>query len=481
MQALACYINGSFVAPGGPKQDYFNPATNASVGSASLGGKNDVDQAIHSARARFDSGDWSYGAPYERAKVLRQIASKIQEHHQQLARLDAIESGKPIKGGVREALGAARVFDYYAGLAVDLHGANIPVGAHAIDITFREPVGVVGQIVPWNFPLLACAWKLAPALAAGCTCVLVTSPLTPSSALALARIIHDCGIPAGVVNILPGSIDASRRLVEHPDCDMISFTGSTEVGSEVMQTAAKTLKRVNLELGGKSPSLIFKDADIKAAAQASVRAAFGNSGQSCSARSRIYVEEAVYQDFLNAFVLEAQSLRMGDPLDEATDIGPLITQQHWERVSQHVQRAIDDGAKAVYGGGRPSGLTQGNYFCPTVLTNVHQAMGIVQQEVFGPVATVSPFAEKDAIALANDSSYGLAASVWTRDLAKALGIARKIKAGNVAINSHPSASELGLYFPFGGYKSSGIGRELGRAGLETYTEVKNIFCKAGYP
>lgn len=471
-----CFINGAFSAPTGPAQAYVSPITGNALGDRPLASPGDIDRAVQAARAAFDTTGWSTAPPHDRAKLLRRVAQLITEQAAAIAEIDAHETGKPVRGGLREALGAARVFDYYAGLSVDLCGASIPVGAHGLDLTIREPIGAVGQIVPWNFPFLACAWKLAPALAAGCTCVLSTSPLTPSSALVLAEIFKQAGLPPGVVNILPGSIDASKHLVAHPGIDLISFTGSTETGRAVMQSAAATLKRVALELGGKSPCLVLEDADIAAAAKATVKAAFGNSGQSCSARSRIYVADRVYADFLQAFVEEAEALVVGNPLEEKTDIGPLITKAHRDRVAAHVRRAELAGARIATGGTEAGAAAGGNYFRPTILTDTHQDMAIMREEVFGPVASVTAIHPQDAVRLANDSAFGLAASVWTRDLSTAFTLARRIKAGNITINSHPSASELGLYFPFGGFKTSGIGRELGRAGLEAYTELKNIYC-----
>jgi phenylacetaldehyde dehydrogenase len=471
----SCFINGELTTPTGVAQTYFNPANGSSLGERALASPNDVDLAVHAARTAFDRGDWATAPPHDRARVLRRVSDKISEHARTIAEIDARESGKPVRGGLREALGAARVFDYYAGLCADLVGSSIPVGSQGLDITIREPIGTVGQIVPWNFPFLACSWKLAPALAAGCTCVLSTSPLTPSSALFLAEIFKSSGLPPGAVNILPGSVESSKHLVSHASIDLISFTGSTETGQAVMQSAASTLKRVALELGGKSPCIVLEDADIVAAAKATVKAAFGNSGQSCSARSRIYVAKTRYEEFLDAFIGETQALIVGEPLDEKTDIGPLITASHRTRVAQHVSRAVSAGAQILFGDENiiPSG--GGNYFQPTILGNTNQDMAIMREEVFGPVATVTAIDPKDSAVYANDTGFGLAASIWTNDIATAFTLARKIKAGSVVINSHPSASELGLYFPFGGFKASGIGRELGRAGLEAYTEIKNIY------
>lgn len=469
------FVDGSFIAGAGPVLTICNPSDNSIVATVEAASTAQVGEAVAAARRAFDEGPWPRLQPFERGRLLRMLADAITDRAEDIARIDAITGGKPITGARREVAGAARVFAYYAGLAADLRGSTIPLGKGYFDFTLREPVGVAAQIVPWNFPFLAVSWKLAPALAAGCTCVLKTAPQTPLSTLALAALIDQIGFPKGAVNILPADAAAGQALVSHAGVDIVSFTGSTATGSAVMQSAATGIKRVALELGGKSPTLIFSDGDIEKSALASVAAVFGNAGQSCSARSRIYVQQPKYDAFLECFLAYARALKIGSPLDETTQLGPLISPEHWQHVARCVETAKDQGAILKSGGNRPAQHPHGNYFEPTVFTGVSEIMDIVRNEVFGPVAVVTPFAdEAEAIAYANDSAYGLSASIWSKDIGKALRCAGAVRAGSIAVNGHPSASQLGAFLPFGGYKQSGIGRELGREGLELYTEVKNV-------
>ncbi|MCX7306566.1 MAG: aldehyde dehydrogenase family protein [Afipia sp.] len=468
------YIDGQFEKTIGPRLIVRDPCTNQQVAVVNAAGKADIDKAVLAARRAFDLGPWPRILPFERGQFLTRIAQTIEARLEHIARIDAMSAGKPIKGARREVLGAARVFAYYAGLAPDNRGDTIPLSDANFDYTIREPVGVVAQIVPWNFPFLAAAWKLAPALAAGCTSVLKMSPLTPLSALVLGEICDAINLPPGVVNILPGDRDTGIGLVGHQGIDMVSFTGSTEAGAHVMRAAADGTKRVALELGGKSPTLIFADADLGRAANASARAVFGNSGQSCSARSRIYVESSVYDEFVQRLEVETKSLRIGSTLDEEADLGPLISPEHWERVHGYVHEGTRSGAQLVQGGRRPIEWQEGNYYEPTIFINGSNEMRIVREEVFGPVVVVSRMEAGQALQFANESAYGLSASIWTKDITRALRLAKGLRVGSITINTHPSASQIGAFMPFGGFKQSGIGRELGRQGLELYTEIKNV-------
>jgi betaine-aldehyde dehydrogenase len=439
-----------------------NPATEEPLAHLEQAGVEETDAAVARARAAFPA--WRAVAPGDRARLLRRLATLVEEHAEELARIESDNVGKPIAGARAEVGMVAQVFHFYAGAVDKFGGETIPV-AGGVDMTFREPLGVVGLIVPWNFPLNIASWKLGPALACGNTVVLKPAELTPLSALRLAELVLEAGIPEGAVNVVvgKGSI-VGQRLIEHPDVAKIGFTGSTEVGRLVMKGAADTIKRVTLELGGKSANVVFADADLQKAAAAAPYAVFDNAGQDCCARSRILVERSAYDRFLELLVEATRGVRVGDPRDEATEMGPLISAAHRDTVASFVE------GEPLFRGEAPSGP---GFWFPCTLVEGRPGDRIVEEEVFGPVAAVLPFDdEADAIRLANASPYGLSGSIWTRDGARALRVARAVETGVLSINSN---SSVRVSTPFGGFKQSGFGRELGMHALEGYSEVKNVF------
>jgi betaine-aldehyde dehydrogenase len=443
-----------------------NPATAAPIAELEPAGVEETDAAVARAKAAFPA--WRAVAPTSRGRLLRGLATLVEEHAGELARIESENVGKPIAGARAEVGMVAAVFHFYAG-AVDKHyGDTIPVGG-GVDLTFREPLGVVASIVPWNFPLNIASWKLGPALACGNTLVLKPAELTPLSALRLAELALEAGIPEGVVNVVagPGRV-VGQRLVEHPDVAKVGFTGSTEVGRGVMAGAAATIKRVTLELGGKSANVIFADADLEQAAAGAPYAVFDNAGQDCCARSRILVERGVYDRFLALLVDAARAVRVGDPADEATEMGPLISAVHRDTVASFVE------GEPLFRGEIPDGP---GFWYPPTLVEASNDDRIAREEVFGPVAAVIPFDdEADAVRIANDTPYGLSGSIWTRDGARALRVARALDTGVLSINSN---SSVRVTTPFGGFKQSGFGRELGMHALDGYSEVKNVFYSTG--
>jgi betaine-aldehyde dehydrogenase len=445
-----------------------NPATEEPIAELEQAGVEEADEAV--ARAKEALPAWRALAPADRARALRRLATLVEEDAEELARIESRNVGKPISGARGEIAMVAQVFHFYAG-AVDKHyGSTIPV-AGGVAATFREPLGVVGLIVPWNFPLNIASWKLGPALACGNTVVLKPAELTPLSALRLAELVLEAGIPEGVVNVLVGKGSVvGQRLIEHPDVAKIGFTGSTEVGRLVMQGAAGTIKRVTLELGGKSANVVFADADLERAATSAPYAVFDNAGQDCCARSRILVERSAYDRFLDLLVEATRGLKVGDPADESTEMGPLISAQHRETVASFVE------GEPLFRGESPDGP---GFWFPCTLVEASNDDRIARDEVFGPVAAVIPFEdEAEAVRIANDTPYGLSGSIWTRDGARALRVARALETGVLSVNSN---SSVRVQTPFGGFKQSGFGRELGMQALDGYSEVKSVFISTEEP
>jgi acyl-CoA reductase-like NAD-dependent aldehyde dehydrogenase len=439
-----------------------NPATEETIAEVPAASAEDADRTVEAARRAFPG--WRAVAPADRARLLRRLAGLVEEHGEELARLETRNVGKPIADSRGEVAMVAEVFYFYAGAVDKHHGETIPV-AGGIDLTFREALGVVGLIVPWNFPIAIASWKVGPALACGNTIVLKPAELTPLTAIRLGELALEAGLPEGVLNVLPGSGSVvGERLVEHPDVAKIGFTGSTEVGRSVMAAAAGTIKRVTLELGGKSANIVFADADLEAAAASAPIAVFGNAGQDCCARSRILIERGAYDRFVELLVQATGEIRVGDPEDEATKMGPLISAEQREKVSSYADGNV------VFRGNSPG--DRGFWF-PCTLVEATNEDRVAREEVFGPVAVLIPFEDEDeAVRIANDTPYGLSGSIWTRDGAQALRVARAVETGVLSVNSNTSVR---VATPFGGFKQSGFGRELGMHAMDGYSEVKNVY------
>jgi betaine-aldehyde dehydrogenase len=467
------YIDGRWVGSGSGKTfPVYDPSTEEVIANVVEAGSGEVDQAVRAARRAFDFGPWADSTPQSRAQILFKLAAKVREQLPSLAEMETRNTGKPIVEGEGDIDAVAEVFEYYAGLATKIPGLVNPVSANALSLSLKEPIGVAGLIVPWNYPLLMAAWKLAPALAAGCTCVLKPSEQTPLTAMMLAQWFEQVGLPPGVVNIVNGFGEScGAAIVEHPLVDKIAFTGSTEVGKTIVKSAANTLKRVTLELGGKSPNIFFADADWEASIDGALFGIFINQGEVCSAGSRILVEKKIYKDFVEAMAAKAKTIRIGAPMDRETKMGPVVSKEQYDRVNSYLAIGRTE-AKIASGGGRPAGFDRGYYIEPTIFYDVDNSARIAREEIFGPVAAVIPFdAEGDAIRIANDTPYGLAAAVWSRDIYKAFRVVKKLRAGIVWVNHmQPTCVEA----PWGGYKQSGTGRELGPWGIEEYLETKQV-------
>jgi len=468
------YVNGQWVpSASGETFPVYDPSTEEVIARVASSNAADIDKAVKAARAAFDSGPWPGTTAQDRGRILFKLADKIRQNAASLSELECRNTGKPIVEAEFDITDVATCFEYYGGLANKVTGNVNPVPANALSFTMREPIGVAGQIIPWNYPLLMAAWKLAPAIAAGCTCVLKPAEQTPLTALEFANWFEEAGLPPGVVNIVNGFGEtAGAAIVAHPNVDKIAFTGSAAVGKIIVKSAADTLKRVTLELGGKSPNIFFPDADWEAAVDGALFGVFINQGEVCSAGSRILVDKRIYPKFVEAITEKAKRIKLGAPLERDTKMGPLVSKEQYDRVTSYLDVGKIE-AKVAIGGGRPKQFGKGYYVEPTIFYDVQNSARIAREEIFGPVASVIPFdGESEAIRIANDTPYGLAAAVWTRDIYKAFRVVKSLRAGIIWVNHmQPTYVEA----PWGGYKQSGFGRELGPWGLEEYLETKQVF------
>ncbi len=468
------FINNEWCdAQSGKTFPVYNPATEQPLTSVAEGDAADIDVAVRAARRAFEMGAWPKMSARERGRILNRVAALLEKNLAGFAELETLNNGKPIYETTHVDLPLAiETFEYYAGLADKIHGDTIPVSGNFFNYTLREPAGVVGQIIPWNFPLLMAAWKLGPALATGCTVVLKPAEQTPLTALWLAELFQQAGLPPGVLNVVPGyGPTAGAALATHPEVDKVAFTGSTEVGKEVMRLAAQSLKRVSLELGGKAPNIVFADADLDAAVQGAMRGIFFNQGEVCCAGSRLFIEEKAHDEFLAKLKTNAEKIVVGDPLDPKTRMGAQVSQEQFNKILGYIEKGKAEGAKVVTGGSKAR--DQGYFLKPTVFDGVTNDMTIAREEIFGPVVSVIKFKDhEDLVKQANDTLYGLSAGIWTRDIGKAHRLAKRVKAGTVWVNCFNCFDAAS---PFGGLKQSGFGRELGKYAIELYTQVKSVW------
>lgn len=476
MKSYRMFVNGEWIdAKSKQTREIINPGNSELIAKVPESGREDIVVAVHAARTAFDQGPWKNLTALERGKFLFKISELIRRESKRLAELEVKNCGKPLAEAEFDISDAANCFEFYGGLATKIHGETMSVPANSMSFVVREPVGVCGQIIPWNYPLLMASWKLAPALAAGCTVILKPSELTPLTALELAELIQEAGLPKGVVNVVTGpGAGAGEELASNKLINKVAFTGGTVTGRKVLEGASSNLKRVTLELGGKNPNIVFADCDLEAAIDGGLFAAFANQGEVCSAGSRILVEKSLHKSLVDGMLAKINRIKLGHGLLPGVKMGPLVSQQHLEKVQSYIQVGIQEGAKLICGGKRPEGseFSKGNFLMPTIFDHVSPQMRIAREEIFGPVLSVIPFStEEEAIQIANDTEYGLAAAVWSKNIFRALRVIRQLRAGITWINTyHPTFNEM----PWGGYKQSGWGRELGLHGIEGYLETKQI-------
>ena len=477
MKAGEIFVAGKWQAPlSGETYTPINPANEEPLAAVGKGDERDIDAAVAAARKAFDEGPWPKMSPHERGRIVWKLGDLVQQNLDEMARLESLCTGKTMfDSGKVEIPFAAEVFRYYAGWASKIHGETLQLRDTAFTFTLRHPVGVIGAIVPWNFPFLLSSWKLAPALAAGNTVVIKPASQTPLTALKFAELCQEAGLPEGVLNVVTGpGGKIGMAMVRDPRVDKIAFTGSTEVGKQIMREAAGTLKRLSLELGGKSPNIVFADADMEAAVRGAMTGIFYNKGEVCAAGSRLFLEQSIHDEFMSKLTDRVKTFKVGDPMDKATRMGPVVSKAQMETVLGYIETGKREGAQLVAGGQRASvGNGKGYYGEPTIFDGVSNTMTIAREEIFGPVLSVIPFKSvEEGIAQGNATSYGLAAAVWTRDVGKALRAAKAIRAGTVWVNAY---NLFDAALPFGGFKESGFGREMGSVGLDGYTEVKTVW------